>query len=104
MTEITKARADAADRRAAFALLVHSAAPDVATLRAAALWLVLAAGLEALGPVLGKAFIDTYLLPRRADLPAIAGSCCGGGAVEAAPVAAPVAVQPAAQPGDCCGG
>ncbi len=38
------------------------------------------------------------------DLPAIAGSCCGGGAVEAAPVAAPVAVQPAAQPGDCCGG
>jgi ATP-binding cassette subfamily B protein/ATP-binding cassette subfamily C protein/ATP-binding cassette subfamily B multidrug efflux pump len=37
------------------------------------LWLVLAAALEALGPVLGKAFIDQYLLPRHADLGAIAG-------------------------------
>ncbi len=73
MSQDTKARADATDRRAAFALLAHSAAPDVAMLRAAALWLVLAAALEALGPVLGKAFIDAYLLPRQADLPAIAG-------------------------------
>ncbi len=64
---------DASERRAALALLVHSAAPDVASLRAAGLWLVLAAALEALGPVFGKAFIDTYLLPRHADLPAIAG-------------------------------
>ena len=82
MTEPTKARADAAERSAAFALLVHSAAPDLATLRAAALWLVLAAGLEALGPLLGKAFIDTYLLPRNPDLPAIAGLL--GGALLAA--------------------
>ena len=85
MTEPTKARADAAERSAAFALLVRSAAPDVATLRAAALWLVLAAGLEALGPVLGKAFIDAYLLPRHADLPAIAGLL--GGALVAGWVA-----------------
>ncbi len=61
------------ERRAAFGLLVRSAAPDVAALRAAAAWLVLAASLEALGPVLGKAFIDSYLLPRQADVPAMAG-------------------------------
>jgi len=73
MTGHTKARADATERRDALALLVRSAAPDVAVLRAAALWLVLAAGLEALGPFLGKAFIDSYLLPRHADLPAIVG-------------------------------
>ncbi len=61
------------ERRAALALLVRSAAPDLATLRTAALWLVLAAGLEALGPLLGKVFIDRYLLPRNAELGAIAG-------------------------------
>lgn len=73
MTGDEKPRADAAERRAAFGLLVRSAAPDVAALRTAALWLVLAAALEAAGPVLGKAFIDNFLLPRKADLPAIAG-------------------------------
>ena len=56
-----------AERRAALALLAHSAAPDAPLLRRAVLWLVLAAGLEALGPVLGKAFIDHYLLPRHAQ-------------------------------------
>ena len=40
-------------------------------------WLVLAAGLEALGPLLGKCLIDDYLLPRNADLPAIAGLLLG---------------------------
>ena len=63
----------AGERRAALALLVRSAAPDLATLRTAALWLVLAAALEALGPLLGKVFIDRYLLPRDADLGAIVG-------------------------------
>jgi len=71
--DATKVRADAAERRAALALLVHSARPDATTLRAGAMWLVLAAALEALGPLLGKAFIDQYLLPRNADLAAIAG-------------------------------
>ncbi len=61
------------ERRAALALLVHSAAPDRATLRAATLWLVLAAALEALGPLLGKSFIDRFLLPRNPDLAAMAG-------------------------------
>jgi ATP-binding cassette, subfamily B, multidrug efflux pump len=81
MSSVPKVRADATERRAALALLVRSAAPELAVLRAAALWLVLAAGLEALGPVLGKAFIDAYLLPRHADLPAIAGLL--GGALAA---------------------
>ena len=67
------AQPDPQQRRAALRLLVHSAAPDAALLRGAVLWLVLAAALEALGPVLGKAFIDRHLLPRHADLGAIAG-------------------------------
>jgi ATP-binding cassette subfamily B multidrug efflux pump len=64
---------DPHERRAALALLVRSAAPEAPLLRASVLWLVLAAALEALGPVLGKAFIDQFLLPRHADLGAIAG-------------------------------
>ena len=47
------AQPDPQQRRAALRLLVHSAAPDAALLRGAVLWLVLAAALEALGPVLG---------------------------------------------------
>jgi len=68
-----KTKPDAHERRAAISLLVHSARPDVRVLRGAVLWLVLAAGLEALGPLLGKAFIDRHLLPRDANLGAIAG-------------------------------
>jgi len=68
-----KAQPDPHERRAALALLARSAAPDAPLLRNSVLWLVLAAALEALGPVLGKAFIDQHLLPRNADLGAIAG-------------------------------
>ena len=73
MSADDKAKPDTRERRAALALLVHSAAPDAPLLRGAVLWLVLAAMLEALGPLLGKAFIDKHLLPRHADLGAIAG-------------------------------
>jgi ATP-binding cassette subfamily B multidrug efflux pump len=41
------------------------------------LWLLLAAGLEALGPLAGKYLIDNYLLPRHADVPRIAGLLLG---------------------------
>ena len=63
------------ERRAALGLLAHSAAPDAPVLRGAMAWLLLAAGLEALGPVLGKALIDGHLLPHLGqrvpvDLPA----------------------------------
>ena len=68
-----KATPDARDRREAVALLVHSARPDTPVLRGAVVWLVLAAALEALGPLLGKTFIDRHLLPRDGNLVAIAG-------------------------------
>jgi ATP-binding cassette subfamily B protein/ATP-binding cassette subfamily C protein/ATP-binding cassette subfamily B multidrug efflux pump len=61
------------ERRAALQLLLRAAQPEIGLLRGAVAWLVLAAALEALGPLLGKAFIDRYLLPRDADLPAIVG-------------------------------
>ncbi len=63
----------AAERREAFDLLLKAAQPDRSHLRAGLLWLALAAGLEALGPVLGKWFIDTYLVPRQGELWAMAG-------------------------------
>ncbi len=65
--------APAGERRAALQLLLRAALPEAALLKTATVWLVVAAGLEALGPLLGKAFIDRYLLPRDADLPAIVG-------------------------------
>ncbi|AMO25425.1 ABC transporter ATP-binding protein [Ramlibacter tataouinensis] len=56
----------------AAALLLRAAAPDRAHLVQGLFWLLVAAGLEALGPLIAKTFIDTFLLPRRADLPEIA--------------------------------
>ena len=67
---------NAAERRAALGLLAHSAAPDAPVLRGAVAWLLLAAGLEALGPVLGKAFIDNHLLPQLGQR--VPGSMPGG--------------------------
>ena len=66
-------RAGAAERRAALALLRRAAQPDIAILRRAVPWLILAAVLEALGPALGKAFIDRHLLPRDSHLLPIVG-------------------------------
>ena len=61
------------ERKAALQLLLRAALPEIALLKGALVWLVLAAALEALGPLLGKAFIDRYLLTRDANVPAIAG-------------------------------
>ncbi|MEP6609209.1 MAG: ABC transporter transmembrane domain-containing protein [Burkholderiaceae bacterium] len=55
------------ERRQAFALLWHAARPDRNQLLWASVWLLAAGGLEALGPIFGKQFIDEYLLPRRLD-------------------------------------
>ena len=63
----------ASERRAALQLLLRAALPEIGLLKGALPWLVIAAALEALGPVLGKAFIDRHLLPRDADMPAIVG-------------------------------
>lgn len=63
------------DRAQAYQLLRGAAQPDMGQLKTAARWLVLAAVLEALGPLLGKHLIDTYLLPRNAswDMAALLG-------------------------------
>ena len=61
------------ERKAALQLLLRSALPEIGLLKGALVWLALAAALEALGPLLGKAFIDRYLLTRDANVPAIAG-------------------------------
>ncbi|MED5618539.1 ABC transporter ATP-binding protein [Ideonella sp. BN130291] len=61
----------------AAALLLRAAAPERRHLRWGIWWLLVAAGLEALGPLIGKAFIDGYLLPRHPDIPAMAGLLLG---------------------------
>ena len=60
-------RAGPAERRQALALLWRAARPDRAEVRAATLWLAVAGLLEAAGPLLGKQFIDRYLLPQTLD-------------------------------------
>ncbi|HKO68817.1 MAG TPA: ABC transporter transmembrane domain-containing protein [Burkholderiaceae bacterium] len=56
------------DRRQAFALLWRAARPDRRQMALASLLLLTAGGLEALGPIFGKRFIDEYLLPGRLEL------------------------------------
>jgi ATP-binding cassette, subfamily B, multidrug efflux pump len=58
-------------------LLLRAAEPDRKHLNHGLFWLALAAGLEALGPIIGKFFLDSYLLPHNADIPAIAGLLLG---------------------------
>lgn len=62
---------------AAAALLLRAAAPERRHVLRGIAWLLLAAGLEALGPLAGKYFIDNYLLPRDAALPQVAGLLLG---------------------------
>lgn len=49
-------------------LLLDAARPERAHLIRGSAWLVTAAGLEALGPILGKRYIDHHLLPGRYDI------------------------------------
>jgi ATP-binding cassette subfamily B multidrug efflux pump len=58
-------------------LLARAALPERRTLVHGVLWLLLAAGLEALGPIAGKTLIDNYLLPRHAALPQMAALLIG---------------------------
>lgn len=83
------ATADGQQRRRtlgdAATLLMQAASPERRQLLWGVWWLFVAAALEALGPLIGKAFIDEYLVPRHADLPEIAGLL--GGALVAGMVA-----------------
>ncbi|MFC4930247.1 ABC transporter ATP-binding protein [Massilia sp. GCM10023247] len=61
------AAAKTAPATQAAALLRRAAWPDRRQLVVATLWLILAAALEVMGPILGKALIDDHLVPRHAD-------------------------------------
>jgi ATP-binding cassette, subfamily B, multidrug efflux pump len=61
----------------AVALLRQAAHPDRRHLGWAVVWLVLAALLEVLGPIMGKALIDQHLLPHRLDWPRMAALLAG---------------------------
>ena len=56
----------------ALGLLRRAAHPDRRHLGWATFWLILAAGLEVIGPIMGKALIDEHLLPRHLDWPRMA--------------------------------
>jgi ATP-binding cassette subfamily B protein/ATP-binding cassette subfamily C protein/ATP-binding cassette subfamily B multidrug efflux pump len=62
-----KKSASADQARQAAGLLKRAAHPDRMHLAWAVLWLVIAAGLEVLGPLLGKKLIDEHLLPHHLD-------------------------------------
>src|SRR2546426_1103050 len=58
-------------------LLLRAAAPDRVHLAHGIFWLLVAAGMEALGPLIGKTFIDRFLLPHHANIAAIGGLLAG---------------------------
>jgi ATP-binding cassette subfamily B multidrug efflux pump len=58
--------------RQALSLLLRAATGEGRHLALGICWLLLAAGLEVLGPLLGKALIDDHLLPRHLDWPRMA--------------------------------
>jgi len=60
-------KAGRAEAKRAAALLRRAAWPDIGHLKWASFWLVIAAALEVVGPILGKALIDDHLVPRHAD-------------------------------------
>lgn len=68
MTEAAKDIARSSGRDA-MRLLWRLAGPERRSVGVGTAWLVLAALLDALGPLLGKHFIDTYLVPGRFDDP-----------------------------------
>ena len=59
------------EKQLAVQLLVNAAQPEKSHVIAGILFLLIAAGLEAVGPLLGKAFIDRYLLPHQMDWPVV---------------------------------
>jgi ATP-binding cassette subfamily B multidrug efflux pump len=61
----------------AASLLLRAAAPERRHVAIGVAWLVVAALLEAFGPLAGKYLIDNYLLPRNAQIPAIAALLAG---------------------------
>ena len=80
----TEPAAQPRNTRRAIGLLLHAAASEHHHVWKGCLWLVVAALLEAAGPLMGKYFIDHTLIPRHFDLPvvlALLGGMLGAGAV-----------------------
>jgi ATP-binding cassette, subfamily B, multidrug efflux pump len=73
----THAKLEGSQVKRAVGLLRGAAAPDQRHLWLATFWLVLAAGLEVVGPLLGKMLIDEHLLPRVLDWPRMAALLAG---------------------------
>lgn len=69
----TKKPAAVSEKKQAIRLLMHAASTEHRHLWLGVLFLFIAAGLEAAGPLLGKAFIDHYLLPHKLDMNMVAG-------------------------------
>lgn len=69
----TKKPATVSEKKQAIRLLMHAASTEHRHLWLGVLFLFIAAGLEAAGPLLGKAFIDHYLLPHKLDMNMVAG-------------------------------
>ena len=63
--------------RQALSLLRRAALPDQHHLGWAVLWLITAALLEVMGPIMGKALIDEHLLPHHLDWPRMAALLAG---------------------------
>ncbi|MEB0031051.1 ABC transporter transmembrane domain-containing protein [Undibacterium sp. RTI2.1] len=61
------------EKKLAVNLLMQAAQPERRHVLLGILFLFVAAGLEALGPLLGKAFIDRYLLPHQMDTAIVVG-------------------------------
>jgi ATP-binding cassette subfamily B multidrug efflux pump len=61
----------------ALSLLRRTARPEKRHLLLGTFWLMVAAGLEVLGPLLGKMFIDDHLLPRALDWPRMTALLAG---------------------------
>jgi ATP-binding cassette subfamily B multidrug efflux pump len=68
----TTAKPIRAQAAQAAGLLRRAAWPDRRHLAWAICWLIVAAGLEVIGPILGKALIDDHLLPHHLDWPRMA--------------------------------
>jgi ATP-binding cassette subfamily B protein/ATP-binding cassette subfamily C protein/ATP-binding cassette subfamily B multidrug efflux pump len=75
--ESTPPRPDLGTVKRATALLWRAVRPERRQIWVGLFWLAVAAGLDALGPVLGKSFIDRYLLPRNPDVAAMLGLLMG---------------------------
>lgn len=65
--EINIKQTAASERKQAVALLIHAAGPEQRHLWLGICFLIVSSVLEAIGPLLGKAFIDRYLLPHKMD-------------------------------------